>query len=81
MAHLYNLLVMNYGLRPARRLRLKNNFDIVKIACIQNGFALYYASNELKNNEIIVKIACKQNSDVLKYASNELQIKLTSLKN
>jgi hypothetical protein len=29
-------------------LRLKNDFDIVKIACNQNGLAIEYASYELR---------------------------------
>ena len=47
---------------------LKNNFNIVKIAVSNCGYALEYASNELKNNFDIVKIAVSNNGDALKYA-------------
>jgi len=42
------MLVINYGLRPARRLRLKDNFNIVYNACKNNCFALGFASNKLR---------------------------------
>ena len=50
-----------------------DDFDFVLSKVKQNGYALYYASDELKNNEEIVKEAVKQKGLALKFASKRLQ--------
>ena len=51
------LLVINkgYALQYASD-KLKNNFDIVKIAVSNKGSALQFASDEIKNNYNIIKM-------------------------
>eukprot|EP00521_Asterionellopsis_glacialis_P018527 CAMPEP_0195296216 /NCGR_PEP_ID=MMETSP0707-20130614/18999_1 /TAXON_ID=33640 /ORGANISM="Asterionellopsis glacialis, Strain CCMP134" /LENGTH=203 /DNA_ID=CAMNT_0040357657 /DNA_START=58 /DNA_END=666 /DNA_ORIENTATION=- len=53
--------------------RHRENRDIVEAAVVQNGRALYYASEELKNDKRIVLVAVTQNGRALQYASEELQ--------
>ena len=51
----------------------KDCFDIVKVACIQGGHNLEYASEELQNNKEIVKYAVINNACALRYASEKMK--------
>ena len=47
---------------------LKDDREVVLIACIQNGLALRYASAKLKHDREVVLAACTQNGLALRYA-------------
>ena len=52
---------------------LHNYIEIVKLAVIQNGMALDFASKDMQNNAEIVKLAVIQNGMALNFASKDMQ--------
>ena len=56
--------------------KLKNNIDIVKIACNNKGLALYYANDNIKNNFEIIQTACNNNGFALKFINDFFKKKL-----
>ena len=46
-------------------LSLRDDLEVVLVACNQNGRALEYASNALKDDREVVRVACKQDGNAL----------------
>ena len=56
-------------------LELRNDKDLVCLACEQNGLALQHASTSLQDDEDVVKAACQENGKALRFASSRLRNK------
>jgi CxxC motif-containing protein len=53
--------------------KMKNDLEIVTIACKQYGCALKYASEEIRNTKSVVLIAIKFDTDAFQYASYDMR--------
>ena len=75
-------IIVNYGVAlQYASPQLRNNEEIVSLACSSSNYAFIYASDELKNNREFVRKICQTNICCIMSASDEILKDVKFVKN